>query len=42
MAITTHFFLGANSGQGFQNLFPRFCAPENHYDLLVLKGGPGA
>ena len=42
MAITTHFFLGANSGQGFQSLFPRFCAPEKHYDLLVLKGGPGA
>ena len=41
MAKTTHFFLGANSGQGFQNLFPRFCEPENHYDLLVLKGGPG-
>ena len=41
MAITTHFFLGANSGQGFQNLFGRFCEPENHYDLLVLKGGPG-
>ena len=41
MANTTHFFLGANSGQGFQNLFHRFCEPENHYDLLVLKGGPG-
>lgn len=41
MTTTTHFFLGANSGQGFQNLFPRFCAPEDHYDLLVLKGGPG-
>ena len=41
MANTTHFFLGANSGRGFQNLFDRFCAPENHYDLLVLKGGPG-
>lgn len=41
MSYTTHFFLGANSGQGFQNLFPRFCAPENHYDLIVLKGGPG-
>ena len=37
----THFFLGANSGRGFQNLFDRFCAPEDHYDLLVLKGGPG-
>lgn len=22
-------------------MFDRFCAPENHYDLLVLKGGPG-
>lgn len=41
MSHTTHFFLGANSGQGFQNLFDRFCAPEDHYDLLVLKGGPG-
>ncbi len=39
--MTTHFFLGANSGQGFQNLFQRFCEPEDHYDLLVLKGGPG-
>ena len=39
--MTTHFFLGANSGQGFQNLFPRFCDPEDHYDLIVLKGGPG-
>ena len=41
MTNTTHFFLGANSGQGFQSLFSRFCEPENHYDLLVLKGGPG-
>lgn len=40
--MTTHFFLGANSGQGFQNLFERFCRDEEHYDLLVLKGGPGA
>ena len=37
----THFFLGANSGRGFQSLFERFCAPEDHYDLVVLKGGPG-
>ncbi len=41
MAAATHFFLGANSGRGFQSLFDRFCAPEAHYDLLVLKGGPG-
>lgn len=42
MSDATHFFLGANSGRGFQNLFERFCEPQNHYDLLVLKGGPGA
>lgn len=42
MSGATHFFLGANSGRGFQNLFERFCEPQNHYDLLVLKGGPGA
>lgn len=41
MSSTTHFFLGANSGQGFQNLFPRFCRPEDFHDLIVLKGGPG-
>ena len=41
MTSTTHFFLGANSGQGFQNLFTRFCEPEKHHDLIVLKGGPG-
>lgn len=42
MQAVTHFFLGANSGLGFQSLFQRFCAPEDHYDLVVLKGGPGA
>lgn len=42
MRTVTHFFLGANSGRGFQNLFQRFCAPEEHYDLVVLKGGPGS
>ena len=42
MTTATRFFLGANSGQGFQSLFPQFCDPERHYDLLVLKGGPGA
>ena len=41
MANATHFFLGANSGGGFQNLFDRFCKAEDHYDLLILKGGPG-
>ena len=42
MNSATHFFLGANSGLGFQNLFTKFCAPEDFYDLIVLKGGPGA
>lgn len=42
MAQTVHFFLGANSGFGFQNLFQHFCEETGFYDLLVLKGGPGA
>lgn len=42
MGNVRHFFLGANSGQGFQNLFSKFCEEEQHYDMLVLKGGPGA
>ena len=42
MANTVHFFLGANSGRGFQNLFENFCTPADHYDLVVLKGGPGS
>lgn len=42
MSTAVHFFLGANSGRGFQNLFDAFCRPEKHYDLIVLKGGPGA
>ena len=41
MGMATHFFLGANSGRGFQSLFDRFCQPERYRDLLVLKGGPG-
>lgn len=41
MGKVTHFFLGANSGRGFQNLFSKFCENGNFYDLLVLKGGPG-
>ncbi len=41
MGKVTHFFLGANSGQGFQNLFPTFCQAEQYHDFLVLKGGPG-
>lgn len=39
--MATHFFLGANSGLGFQNLFTKFCDPKNFRDLLILKGGPG-
>lgn len=41
MNTQTHFFLGANSGQGFKNLFGKFCKPEDHHDLIILKGGPG-
>lgn len=41
MGEATHFFLGANSGLGFQSLFQQFCQSERYHDLLVLKGGAG-
>lgn len=41
MALVTNFFLGANSGEGFQNLFSQMTDLEDTYDLMVLKGGPG-
>lgn len=41
MAKTTNFFVGANSGEGFQNLFTRLMDLEDTYDFMVLKGGPG-
>ena len=41
MAIVTNFFVGANSGEGFQNLFSQVVDLEETYDLMVLKGGPG-
>lgn len=39
--MTTNFFVGANSGDGFQNLFGELVDLEDTYDLMVLKGGPG-
>ena len=41
MALVTNFFAGANSGDGFQNLFSEIVDLENTYDFIVLKGGPG-
>lgn len=41
MAQVTNFFLGANSGEGFQNLFAELVDVEDTYDLMILKGGPG-
>jgi len=41
MAQITHFFVGANSGEGFRNLFPEMVDLEDTYDFMVLKGGPG-
>ena len=41
MAQVTNFFAGANSGDGFQNLFPQMVDMEDTYDFMVLKGGPG-
>ena len=41
MQKITHFFVGANSGAGFQNLFHEITDIENAYDFILLKGGPG-
>ena len=41
MAQVTNFFVGANSGEGFQNLFGEILELEDTYDFMVLKGGPG-
>ena len=41
MAKVTNFFVGANSGAGFQNLFGQMVDLENTYDFILLKGGPG-
>lgn len=41
MAQVTNFFAGANSGDGFRNLFSEIVDLENTYDFMVLKGGPG-
>lgn len=39
--MVTNFFLGANSGEGFQSLYGGFTNPARLRDLMVLKGGPG-
>lgn len=41
MATALHFFLGANSGGGFQSLFGQLSGRTDFYDLMILKGGPG-
>ena len=41
MAKITNFFVGANSGEGFRNLFPEILDLEDTYDFMILKGGPG-
>lgn len=41
MAKITNFFVGANSGDGFRNLFHEMVDLESTYDFMVLKGGPG-
>ena len=41
MARVTNFFAGANSGEGFRNLFPELVDLEDTFDYIILKGGPG-
>ena len=37
----THFFAGANSGDGFRNLFSEIVNLDETFDFVILKGGPG-
>ena len=39
--MVTNFFLGANSRDGFQDLYRAFVQDERNEDVIVLKGGPG-
>ena len=41
MAQVTNFFAGANSGEGFRNLFSELVDLEDTFDYMILKGGPG-
>ncbi len=41
MMKKTRFFLGANSADGFYSLYDQLGRPEETYDFIVLKGGPG-
>lgn len=41
MARVTNFFAGANSGDGFRDLFSELVDLEDTFDLMILKGGPG-
>jgi hypothetical protein len=36
-----HFFLGANTPQGFVSRFDQLSGPEDGWRLFVIKGGPG-
>lgn len=39
--MTTNFYLGANSGEGFASLYDQLGTLDDTYDRMVLKGGPG-
>ena len=41
MTNTVHFFLGANSGNGYQSLFGQLTDDRTLYDMVILKGPPG-
>jgi len=41
MGTVTNFFLGANSGDGFQSLFFQLTGDRRFHDVMILKGGPG-
>lgn len=39
--MVRHYFLGANTSEGFYSLYHEFCPAERGVFLWVIKGGPG-
>ncbi len=40
-SVSSQFFLGANTPDGFYSLFDQLYSPEDGWRLYIIKGGPG-
>ncbi len=40
-SVSSQFFLGANTPEGFFSLFDQLYSPEDGWRLYIIKGGPG-